>query len=143
MIWLLEIQGTRILSTAKHCNTLRFIKHVFNSYFNCYRQRRLYIDSLKSGHCLTCNVVLYSYASGNNLGSIHFGWKVPDDMSNGELAEHNQECLRRIQPSLPTYHTRAMRREFYSKVSLFKCTRPATMREVYKMLTGGCLLLLK
>ena len=92
-----------------------FLSLVYPVFNNCYRQRRLYIDSLKSEHCLTCNnIVFYSYASGNNLGSIHFVWMM---YPLEKLAERNQECLR---PSLPLYHTRAMRKEFYSKVSLFK-----------------------
>ncbi len=98
----------------------------------------MYIDTLKLGHCLSCNVIVYSYASGNSLGSLHFAWKFPDDVPTGELSERNQECLRRLKPCLPTYHTRAMRKEFYHKVCLFKGTKPYVMREVYKRLTGEC-----
>ncbi len=41
---------------------------------------------------LQCNRVLLW--SGNSLGSLHFAWKIPDDVPTGELSERNQECLR-------------------------------------------------
>jgi len=96
----------------------------------------MYIDSLMSGPSLISSAVLYSYSSGNSLGTLHFIWKVPDDISAEDLTKHNHECLRQIQPNLPLYHTRAMKKEFSSKVSLLKGMRPAVMRGIYRLLTG-------
>lgn len=101
-----------------------------------YRKRRVYIDTLKAGHCLTCSIVLYSYASGNSIGTIHFVWRTPDEVTAAMLTEGNHECMRKIQPMLPIYHTRAMKIEFFGKISLFSGITPAALRAVYKTLTG-------
>lgn len=49
-----------------------------------------------------------------------------------------QECrsLRVIKPSLPAYQTRAMKKQLYHSMSLFRCGKPAVLREFYRRLTG-------
>ena len=80
---------------------------------------------------------MYTYSTGNSLGSIHFMWKVPEDASEEELLSGNCEVTRKIQPQLPSYHTRAMRRQFFDQVSLFRLgNKPAVWRGLYKLITG-------
>ena len=88
------------------------------------RKRRTYIDNLRSGYALMSKAVLYTYTTGNSLGSIHFLWRVPEELTEEELLAGNLESLRKIQPQLPTYHTRAMRKQFFEKVSLFRVGNP-------------------
>ena len=80
--------------------------------------------------------VLYTYSTGNSLGSIHFIWRIPEEIGEEDLLSGNTEVLRKIQPSLPTYHTRAMRKQFFNQVSLFCTGKPAVLRAMYKQLTG-------
>ena len=102
----------------------------------CYRKRRYFIDKLKSGQCLTCDSVLFAYATGNCLGTIHFLWKIPDDAQFDVLISANTECYRKIQPSLPIYHTRAMKKHFFDQISLLRCGQPSALRGIYRLLTG-------
>ena len=122
------------------CRTCMCIVHVCDE--NCaprftYRKRCTYIDNLKSGHALLTKSVLYTYSTGNSLGSIHFIWRIPEDVSEKDLLSGNSEAMRKIQPTLPTYHTRrAMRREFFNQISLFRFGKPAALRGLYWCLTG-------
>ena len=81
---------------------------------------------------------MFSYSAGNNIGSLHFLWKVPDskDLDEEGMAAGNAKAIRVIQPSLPNFHTRAMRRHFIANFSLFRSARPAIMKEMYRQLTG-------
>ena len=101
-----------------------------------FRRRRYYIDSLKNGQCLRCDTVLFAYSTGNCLGTIHFIWRVPEGNDVATLTAGNAECYRKIQPSLPTYHTRAMRKHFFDQVHLLQCGKASTLRGIYKLLTG-------
>lgn len=83
--------------------------------------------------------MLSSYNTGNSLGSLHFLWRVPnsDDITEENMAVGNAEAARVIQPGLPTFHTRAMRKQFFHDFSLFRCARPAVLKEMYRQLTGN------
>lgn len=48
------------------------------------RQRRTYVDHLKCSPTLTCDVMMYNYATGNRVGTLHFVWKIPKDVSKKE-----------------------------------------------------------
>ena len=43
------------------------------------RQRRTYVDNLKSSPVLPYKTMLYNYATGNSIGTLYFLWKVPSD----------------------------------------------------------------
>lgn len=110
-----------------------YIIYVLIMYF---RQRRTYVDNLKSSPVLLSKVVMYNYSMGNNTGALHFLWKVPEDISQEMLTTGNSGVLHKIQPSLPVFHTRFMRKQFFHEMSLFNVARPAVMREMYRRLTG-------
>lgn len=99
------------------------------------RSRRYFIDTLKSG-LVTCDTVLYNYATGNCLGTIHFVWKVPTNCDAAPLMSGNGEAFRKIQPSLPVYHTRAMKKHFFDQIALLQCGKPSALRGIYRLLTG-------
>ena len=61
--------------------------------FYICRQRRTYVDNLKSSSVLTSKVMIYNYATGNNVGTLHFLWKVPEDVSEEELSTGNRNAL--------------------------------------------------
>ena len=61
-----------------------------------------------------------------------------EEISEEVLVSKNAEVSRIIKPSIPVYHTRAMKKQFYNDMSLFRCGKPAVLREMYKRLTGMC-----
>ena len=93
---------------------------------------------LKAGQCLTCDCVLYDHATGNCLGTIHFIWKTSTSPDSTVLVSGNATCIRKIEPSLPVYHTRAMKRHFFNQISLLRCGKPSALRGIYRLLTGVC-----
>lgn len=101
------------------------------------RKRRIYLDDMKNSG-LSSKILVYSYASGNNVGSLHFIWKITEDISEEMLISRNAEVVRKIQPSLPLYHTRSMKKQFYHDMHLFRCGKPSVLREIYRRLTGMC-----
>jgi hypothetical protein len=40
--------------------------------------------------------------------TLHFVWRVPEDISEEALAVGNSSALHKIEPFLPMFHTRAM-----------------------------------
>ena len=78
----------------------------------CARQRCTYVDNLKSSLVLTSKALLYGFLSGNNVGTLHFLWELPDNAIKEEIAAGNANALYKIHPCLPVYHTRAMRAIF-------------------------------
>ena len=94
------------------------------------------VSTLTTCHALFTKSMLYTYSIGNSLGSIHFIWRIPENASEEDLLSGNGEAVRKIQPALPTYHTRAMRREFFNQISLFRFGKPAALRGLYRRLTG-------
>ena len=44
------------------------------------RKRRYYLDCLAEG--LDFHAVKFSHAYGNNLGTLHFIWRIPDGISS-------------------------------------------------------------
>ena len=79
---------------------------------------------------------MYNYASGNRAGTLHFIWKIPEDVSEEALAAGNSSAVHKITPSLPAYHTRAMRKQFFDEMKLFNAAKPAVLSEMYRRLTG-------
>ena len=67
------------------------------------RQRRTYVDNLKSSPILTSKVMMYNYATRNRVGTLHFVWKVPDDVLEEVLSAGNSSVLHKITPSLPVF----------------------------------------
>ena len=59
---------------------------------------------------------MYNYATGNRVGTIHFVWRIPEDISEEALAAGNSSALHKIEPSLPVFHTRAMRKQFFEEM---------------------------
>ena len=93
------------------------------------------MDDLKKGACLETKAILCSYSTGNNLGCLHFIWKVPSSeaVTEQDMVAGNAKAIREIEPSLPSFHTRAMRKQFFA---VFWSARPAVLKEIYRQLTG-------
>ena len=62
-------------------------------FFSIFAGSDAHVDNLKSSSVLTSKVMMYNYATGNNVGTLHFLWKVPEDVSEEELSTGNRNAL--------------------------------------------------
>lgn len=64
-------------------------------------------------------------------------WKVPALRDPDDMMTKAVQILKRVEPNLPVYHTRQMRRDFAKKVSIIDSTVPKHLiRSVYSELTS-------
>lgn len=94
------------------------------------------MEEIRKGECLQLKSVLYTYSTGNNLGNLYFLWRVPEDESESELLTRSQAMVRKVEATIPTYHTRAMRKQFMHDFELLVKLEPKVLREMYRCLTG-------
>ena len=93
-------------------------------------KRRNYINDLR----LSKPVMLYRVAYGGSLGTLNFIWSVPTDDSQLR-SEKNSQVVTDIMRALPTFSTRAMRRDFIEKYSGYvKCPK-SVLRNMFYDLT--------
>ena len=81
-------------------------------FFLSFRRRYEQIEEIRKGLCLQKKVVLYTYSSGNSCGNLYFIWTVPEDEHESDLLTQSQAVVRKVGATIPTYHTRAMRKQF-------------------------------
>ena len=78
---------------------------------------------------------LVTYAHGNNVGNLNFLWKIQGDEESA--FSDSQRVVEQLKQHIPTYHTRAMRKEaFHQFGRLTSSVKPAAMRAIYRSLTG-------
>lgn len=94
------------------------------------------MEEIRKGECLQSKSVLYTHSMGNNFGNLYFLWRVPEDESESELLSRSQVVVRKVETTIPTYHTRAMRKQFTHDFQLLVRIEPKVMREMYRCLTG-------
>ena len=82
--------------------------------------------------------MLYTHSTGNNLGNLYFMWGIPEEESESELLTKSQAVVRKVELTIPSYHTRAMRKQFTHDFQLLVKVQPKVMREMYRCLTGDC-----
>ena len=78
---------------------------------------------------------LLSYAHGNNIGNLHFVWRVsgPNESSFSD----SQQVIESAKERIPVYHTRAMRKEMFGVFGrLTPSLKPAVFRHIYRVFTG-------
>ena len=99
------------------------------------QQRYAFIHRLRDGIKMPC--ILLTYSTGNNKGNFHFVWKSAG--SQGDVLEKSQATIEAIKKMLPTFHTRAMRKQIQEKFGrLSNKVKPHEFRFIYKELTGDC-----
>ena len=94
------------------------------------RRRHEYLKGL----VLPIRTVLYKHSSGKT--NVHFLWRVDVDSTENDILNLSVKVRDDLRQSLPTYHTRAMRREFISSFGAMTGTKSAILREAYRRLTG-------
>ncbi|KAI8516352.1 hypothetical protein Bbelb_049330 [Branchiostoma belcheri] len=96
-----------------------------------YRKRYTYISELQ----LPMSIELYTYKTGNNLGSLHFIWKVPPSKESRDLNQSNR-LMHEVEKNVPVYHTREMHKKFSDRFTLVTSATPVVLREMYQYLTN-------
>ena len=78
------------------------------------------------------DVLLLTYSHGNNVGNLHFLWKVSGSSEDLSLS---QCAIEKAKEEIPVYHTRAMRRALFGKFGRVAPTmKPAVLRALYREL---------
>ena len=72
------------------------------------RKKYEYLEKLKSG-LSNVRVAMLTYTHGNNVGNVHFVWKVPDYSS--EAFSQSLRTIEKAKEFIPVFHTRSMRNE--------------------------------
>ena len=90
-----------------------------------------FIQKLK-GTGLSIPSVLLTYSHGNNIGSIHFVWKVL-----GEDLSASVQTIEKAKEMIPVYHTRAMKATLASKfVRVSPNMKPVVLCALYQEITN-------
>lgn len=110
--------ASRYKSLTSHLDTMKEFEPVCVDEYTPAdtRNRRYYIDHID--HAISHKCILYRVAAGNNFGTHNFLWKISRNQTEEDRISKNQEVVQQIQKSLPTYHTRAMRRAFIDRTQL-------------------------
>ena len=97
-----------------------------------------YIHSLERNG-IRSPIMLLIHSSGNNVGNLHFVWKVPLENSLEANFEESLGVIEQIKPRLPQFHTRAMRQAMFEKFGrVSPNVKPSVLRFFYRNLTGDC-----
>ena len=91
------------------------------------RKKYEYLERLKSYGLSECAALL-TYSHGNNIGNIHFVWKVSNQSENAFAC--SLQTIESAKELVPTFHTRAMRRALMTKYGrVAPSMKPAIMRK--------------
>ena len=74
------------------------------------------MQDLKKG--LIVPSIMYTASLGSNFGNHVFIWKIPQGVSLEAATVENMHVINQIKQSLPTYHSRALRRAFINRFGL-------------------------
>ena len=94
-------------------------------------RRYFYFKNLK----LSRPIQLYRYHQSGSLGTMNFVWTVPVD-SRQRLHSSMVTNIEQIKETIPTYHSRALRKEFKQRFRHVAKTSPAVLAEIYRTLTS-------
>ena len=81
--------------------------------------------------------MILTHSPGNNAGNIHFTWQVSATEPVEKTFDRSQSTIEAIKPLIPSFHTRAMRTEMFTKFGrVSPGTKPTVLRYFYRSLTG-------
>ena len=84
-------------------------------------------------------IFLCRYDPGGGLPGVQFIYKVPVSFSEQDKITMGMRMLKKIQPEIPIFHTRAVRQKFQKKVTLIGSSNitPHMLRHIYHTLSGN------
>ena len=101
------------------------------------KKKYQHVQNLKKGFTIPC--ILYIASLGSNLSNHLFLWKIPHGVTLEAATTENGRIIDNIKRALPTYHSRAMRREFINRFGLVSGrVKSHVLRKIYQELTGLC-----
>lgn len=103
---------------------------------SCFSPVFLNPQEVRKRKGIDVHAVMSIHAYGNNLGTLHFIWRVPDGISQSELLDQNLKTAQTVQEKIGVYHTRAMQKAATHSFGRICGIKPAYLREIYKRLTG-------
>ena len=68
--------------------------------------------------------------------NYHFIWLAPSDISADQLQSQNASVVRKLDVSIPQFHSRAVRQRFICLFGRVASVKPAYLQEIYHQLTG-------
>ncbi len=81
---------------------------------------------------------LLTYTHGNNVGSLHFVWKV-ESYSDASFSD-SQPVIETLKKDIPVFHTRMMRKEMFNIFGrLSTSLKPAAARHIYTESSQVCM----
>ena len=99
------------------------------------RRRYLFIRELQKG--LSNAIFLFTYTHPSNVGNYHIVWKAPSILPENSSTQ-NLQIVQEIKKEIPVYHTRTMRKEFFSLYGrLSPESKPYLLRSIYCALTDN------
>ena len=97
------------------------------------RKKYEFIQKLKETG-LSAQAALLSYSHGNNIGCLHFVWKVYD---SGDDISESQRTIEMVKGEIPIFYTRAMKAALRSKFErVTPNIKPVVLRALYRELTN-------
>lgn len=87
---------------------------------------------------ISVDIKILRYDPGAGLGALTILWKVPKDIAPNEIFKQDNQVVHKLRPNLPEYHTRRMRKEFYTMYEHISgiTIPPHVLRSIYTTLTG-------
>ena len=99
------------------------------------KKKYAFVQELKRG--LTSPAILYTCSLGSTLGNYNFLWRIPQGVTLEAATNENLHVIDKIKKSLPSFHSRALKRKFMLKYGLLvRNAKPHILRQIYKELTG-------
>ena len=81
-------------------------------------------------------LVKFTHSTGNNLGNVHFLWRVSSETDSSNLIEENYQVINQVKSNINVYHSRAMRNAFKAICGQVSNMKPAFARELYRKFVG-------
>ena len=89
--------------------------------------------------CIFVCFYFVRYDPGGSSSVMVFVYRIPENCPENERLTMMLRIMKKVEPDIPIYHTRAMRREFKKEVSsLHSSLEPHLLRHIYRSLTGDC-----
>ena len=100
-----------------------------NDFLDTDSKKRYDYLQLLGNNGLHYPIVMCTYSPGNNKGNLHFIWRVPNVEKTEDAFGSSQPVIESIRPNFPVFHTRAMRKELYSKFGrVAPSVKPSVLR---------------
>ena len=96
------------------------------------RRKYIFIRELEKGLSVPFFFFIHTHSC-----NYYFAWKAPEHLHEEASTIENVRIIEEIKQQIPTYHTRAMKREFFAMYGRISCSsKPYILRSIYRTLTG-------